>query len=131
MFGIGSASSRYQRQLVEAHDRKWLVCLVLDEEDHDDERFRLALAVPCDDQGSVAVPAQASLIRFTPADVQEKLDRRARCAEAGHPLGAEKWRNLGIFEQVCDCCEKLVTRVATAEEVEARKMELCGRKGFF
>lgn len=120
MFGLGNASNRYQRCIVEAHDRHWLICLVLDKgEDEPPDADRFALAVPCDKQGRATFPAHPQLIQFTPPEVIEEREKRARCESAGHSLRA--WSMLfGKMVRSCECCDKREERAPTTAECERR-----------
>ncbi len=119
MFGMFGASSLYQREVVEAYGRKWLVCLVLEQSSGELDALadRYALAVPCEgDEGRVDLPATASLIQFTPAHVKEARDRRAACVAADHPLVSAKRVSLDNAEERCACGERKSTRPLDAEE---------------
>jgi len=115
--GLFSASNMYQRSIVEAHDGHWLVCLVLDKgSDEPAEADRFALAVPCDDQGRVKLPASPQLIQFTPPGVIEKREKRARCESAGHLL-CERWSmSGGKMVRHCECRDKREERTPAPEE---------------
>lgn len=115
---FGGASTMYQRTVVEAHGRKWLVCLALEDttEEHDALADRFAMATPCDDAGMVQLPGELQLIRFTPEHVAKMRVVRADCIAAGHPLGEEKrvsYENMGAC---CNCGAEKTRRPLTAEE---------------
>ena len=115
--GLFSASNMYQRSVVEAHGSHWLVCLVLDKGSAEPvEADRFALAVPCDDQGCVKLPASPQLIQFTPPGVIEQREKRARCEPAGHPL-RDHWSMFGgKMARYCECRDKREERTPTPEE---------------
>lgn len=127
VLGLGSVSTGYQRTIVEAHGKKWVLCLVLEatDDEHDQLADRFALAVPCN---SDDFPVPVQLIQFTPPDVKEKRERNTACKAAGHPLGDDELRvardRLG---KRCACGENTSSRAATTEEI--RDWE--ARKGFF
>ena len=118
MFGaLFSASNMYQRSVVEAHGSHWLVCLVLDkgvEEPADADRF--ALAVLCDDQGRVKLPASPQLIQFTPLEVIKKREKRVRCELAGHPMRDRESMFGGKMVRHCECRDKCEARTPIPEE---------------
>lgn len=112
-----SASNLYQRTLVEAHDGHWIVCLVLDKDTNeppDAERF--ALAVRCDAEGRLDLPASPQLIKFTPPEVIEKRRKQEGCGAADHPL-RDRWAMLGSkMVRTCECGDKREEREPTAAE---------------
>lgn len=112
-----AASNQYQRTLVEAHDGHWIVCLVLDKdpgEPPDAERF--ALAVRCDAQGHLDLPAMPHLIKFTPPEVIEKRKKQESCGSAEHPL-RDRWAMFGgKMARSCECGGKREEREPTAAE---------------
>ena len=118
MFGeLFNTSSMYQRSVVEAHGSHWLVCLMLDKSrDEPDDADRFVLAVPCDEEGRAELPVTPQLIKFTPPEVIEKREKRARCEVAGHPL-CERWSMWGgKMTRSCECLDKSETREPTTEE---------------
>jgi hypothetical protein len=112
-----AASNLYQRTLVYAHGCHWIVCLVLDKDSSepiDGDRF--ALAVPCNEEGHLDLPATPQLIRFTPPEVVEKRKKRETCAAADHPL-RDRWLMFGgKMTRSCDCGDKREEREPTAAE---------------
>lgn len=121
LFGTG-VSTIYQRQVVEAHGGRWLICFVLDKKSADDpDDVRYALAVPFNDDDSADLPAVASLIKFTPPDVKARAERKARCTAAGHPL-REKWTMWGgKMKRSCECFAKEESRDVTEADREPKK----------
>ena len=122
MFGsLFSASNLYQRTLVEAHNRHWIVCLVLDKDPKEpDDADRFALAVVCDAEGRVELPATPELIKFTPLDVVETRKKQESCKAADHPL-RDRWMMWGgKMERSCACGEKREKREPTAAERSQR-----------
>lgn len=115
--GLFSASSLYQRTLVEAHDRHWIVCLVLEKDEKEPvDADRFALAVCCDAEGRVELPATPQLIKFTPPEVIEKRKKQESCGAAEHPL-RDRWSMFGgKMQRTCECGGKREEREPTAAE---------------
>lgn len=118
-------SSAHQREMVEAHGRKWVIVGVLDLAVGEDIRIadRQGLAVECDADGSVKVPALITLIKFTPESARRRRWVKIECTAGGHAITTPPTMLLGRMHQACRCGESKTVRDPTPAELQAARAE--------